>query len=244
MQQRHASLLDAPVAFAHRGARAHAPENTLEAFALGLRLGANGLETDAWLSADGKVVLDHDGIVRRRLRKRSISGLRSEELPAGMPLLDDLFTELGTGFHLSIDLKDPSAVGAVAEVVASHRFNPTNLWLCSPDTDVLGTCHGLMPGARLVHTTRLARLGNGVERHCHELRERGITALNLRHTEWNGGTVVLCHRFGVLALAWDVQYREHMESILLMGIDGLYSDHVDLMADCFGRMVGVPRRPA
>ncbi len=34
------SLLDPPILFAHRGARAHAPENTLEAFSLALRLEA------------------------------------------------------------------------------------------------------------------------------------------------------------------------------------------------------------
>ena len=52
-----------PIGFAHRGARAHAPENTLEAFRLALRLGATGLESDVWLTADGVAVLDHDGAV-------------------------------------------------------------------------------------------------------------------------------------------------------------------------------------
>ena len=59
-----------PIAFAHRGARAHAPENTLEAFGLALRLGATGLESDVWVTADGEVVLDHDGLVGRRVGRR------------------------------------------------------------------------------------------------------------------------------------------------------------------------------
>ena len=236
-------MRDAPVAFAHRGASAHAPENTLEAFRLALRLGANGLETDAWLSADGRVVLDHDGTVRRGLRKRPLSGIHSSDLPGHMPLLDAVLSELGNGFHLSIDLKDPTVAAAIAHVTAEHGFSGPNLWLCSPDVDVLVTCRDLMPSANLVHSTRLSRLRNGVERHCDELRNRGVTALNLHHSEWNGGTVVLCHRFGRLALAWDLQHREHMESALLMGIDAVYSNHVDMMTDCFGRLVGVPRRP-
>ncbi|MGA1245091.1 MAG: glycerophosphodiester phosphodiesterase family protein, partial [Ilumatobacteraceae bacterium] len=69
MQQRLPSRLDPPIGFAHRGARAHAPENTLEAFLLAQRLGASGLETDAWITADGVVVLDHDGDVGGRLRR-------------------------------------------------------------------------------------------------------------------------------------------------------------------------------
>ena len=47
-----------PYAFAHRGARALAAENTLEAFTLALRLGATGLESDVWLTADGEAVLE------------------------------------------------------------------------------------------------------------------------------------------------------------------------------------------
>ncbi|MDQ1372669.1 MAG: glycerophosphoryl diester phosphodiesterase, partial [Actinomycetota bacterium] len=54
-------LLRPPIGFAHRGARAHAPENTLEAFQLALKLGATGLESDVWLTHDGVPVLDHDG---------------------------------------------------------------------------------------------------------------------------------------------------------------------------------------
>ena len=57
-------LLDSAVLFAHRGARAHAPEYPLEAFTLGLRLGATGLESDVWLTADGVAVLDHDTVDR------------------------------------------------------------------------------------------------------------------------------------------------------------------------------------
>ena len=60
-----------PVLFAHRGAKAHAPDNTLEAFELAVKLGATGLETDAWCTRDGEVVLDHDG------RHRLFRGRRS-----------------------------------------------------------------------------------------------------------------------------------------------------------------------
>ena len=77
VQQRLPSLLDRPILFAHRGARAHARENTIEAFQLGLRLGATGLESDVWVTADGVPVLDHDGIFPQgRFRRRRISAMR------------------------------------------------------------------------------------------------------------------------------------------------------------------------
>ena len=63
---------------------AHAPENTLEAFRLALRLGATGLESDAWLTADGVVVLHHDRSIGT-FRKRAIASLRREQLPVPRP---------------------------------------------------------------------------------------------------------------------------------------------------------------
>ena len=76
MQQRLPSQLAAPIAFAHRGARAYAQENTIEAFTMGLQMGATGLESDVWMTADGVPVLDHDGLVKRTLGKGN-RGVRS-----------------------------------------------------------------------------------------------------------------------------------------------------------------------
>jgi glycerophosphoryl diester phosphodiesterase len=45
---------------AHRGARAHAPENTLAAFELGARMGTHMFELDVHLSADAHVIVHHD----------------------------------------------------------------------------------------------------------------------------------------------------------------------------------------
>ena len=54
-----------PRVFAHRGGAALAPENTLAAFELGLRTGADGLELDVQLSADGVPVVVHDAVLER-----------------------------------------------------------------------------------------------------------------------------------------------------------------------------------
>ena len=45
---------------AHRGASAHAPENTLVAFRHALELGAQEVELDVRLSSDGEIVVFHD----------------------------------------------------------------------------------------------------------------------------------------------------------------------------------------
>lgn len=54
-----------PLVFAHRGGCALGPENTLAAFDLGMAAGADGLELDVHLSADGVAVVHHDATLDR-----------------------------------------------------------------------------------------------------------------------------------------------------------------------------------
>lgn len=51
--------------FAHRGASAYAPENTVEAFALAMEQGADGIELDVQMTKDGQIVVIHDETIDR-----------------------------------------------------------------------------------------------------------------------------------------------------------------------------------
>jgi glycerophosphoryl diester phosphodiesterase len=231
VQQRLPSLLVPPVGFAHRGGRAHAPENTLEAFTLARRLGATGLETDAWLTADGHVVLDHDGFVKGKLRRRPIAAARRTELPSHIPTLGDLFATCGTDYHLSIDLKDPRAGPLIiAQAREADPTMPGRLWLCH-DWPVVATLRTVDPDVKLVDSTRLRKMGEGPERRAATLAREGIDAVNLHHTDWTGGLTTLFHRFGRLTLAWDLQFEPALRTVLRMGIDGVFSDWTDRMVD-------------
>lgn len=231
------SLRTPPIAFAHRGARAHAPENTLEAFRLAIRLGATGLESDVWLTADGEAVLDHDGLVRQGLRKRPISSCERAELPEHVPTLEELYADVGTGLDLSLDVKDPAAFDRVV-AVARAAGDPAldRLWLCHPDVDLLAGWRTATSVVHLVNSTHLRQMAHGPERRAAELADAGIDSVNLHHTEWTGGLVSLFHRFGVLCFGWDAQHGRILDALLAAGIDGVYSDHVDRMVDALVRI--------
>ncbi len=220
-----------PITFAHRGARALEPENTLAAFRRALELGAGGLETDAWLSSDGQVVLVHDSAFRRGLRRIRVAGTPAERLARyGVPRLEELYAELGTDFELSIDVKDRAAAAPIV-ALARARGAGARLWLCSGSLRFL---RELLPerdtsGAHLVHSTTRRHLPEPVERHAADLADAGIAAINLHHSEWTSGLVTLFHRFEVRAFAWDVQEVRHIRAVLEMGMDALYCDHVDRM---------------
>jgi glycerophosphoryl diester phosphodiesterase len=218
-----------PVTFAHRGARAEEPENTLRAFRRGLELGASGLESDARLSADGEVVLVHDAVVRDGLRRRRVAQSTAATLAqSGVPRLADLYAELGTDYELSLDIYDLAAAEPVLQV-AEDAGAAGRLWVCSGRIATLEHLASLGTAAHLVHSTKRSGLGASAERHADRLTNLGVEVCNMRHTEWTAGLVGLFHRFDLLAFAWDVQEVRHLRTMLEMGVDGLYSDHVDRM---------------
>jgi len=238
VQQRLSSLLDVPIAFAHRGARAHAQENTIDAFALALRLGSTGLETDIWLTEDDQPVLDHDGVVRRLFRKSPIRDFQRSELPQHIPSFAELVDHVGMNYHLSIDVKDPAAFEVIIAQAESTGFPQERLWLCHPDMDELNTILSAQEGIKRVHSTRLAKMPAGPERHAADLQRSGIHVVNMHHNDWTGGLTTLFHRFGILCFAWDIQHEAKMVDVIRMGIDGVYSDHVDMMMEVVHRETG------
>lgn len=242
---------DPPIAFAHRGARANAPENTLEAFVLALKLGASGLESDVWLTADGQAVLDHDGTVRSGLRKKPISSFNRDQLPGHIPALAELYQECGNNFDLSLDVKDSAAVDAVVDAAkaaedASGTAAVSRLWLCHETRSEETTLHELEqwrarhPTTKLVLSTRKEHMKVGPERCAADLAAAGIDAVNMRHDEWSLGLTALFHRFELSTFGWDAQYRRVIDALLRMEIDGLYSDHVDRLSDAFTDRFGHP----
>ncbi len=222
------SLLDPPVGFAHRGGMAHGPANTIAAFRLALEMGAPGLESDAWISADGAVVLDHDGVVRSGVRKRRIAELNRAELPPHVPTLDQLYEQCGSAFELSLDVKDAAAVSAIVAAARSAGA-AQRLWLCSPNWRQAVSWRPLCPESHLVDSTRIRHMKEGAERRAALLADAGIDAVNLPFQDWSGGLTTLFHRFGRCCLGWDAQQPRQLDELLTMGVDGIFSDHTDRM---------------
>jgi glycerophosphoryl diester phosphodiesterase len=223
-----------PITFAHRGARADAPENTLAAFRLALDLGARGLESDARLSADGEVVLVHGAVAREGWRrKRVVQSSVAELAEISVPRLADLYAELGTDYELSLDVYDPAAGNGIVEV-ARAAGALDRLWLCSSKPELLVRLGARAPDAHLVHSVRRRKVDIPLERHAARLAELGIDVVNMHRSDWSAGLVGLFHRFGVQAFAWDAQEVRHLRELLAMDVDAVYSDHVARMVATVG----------
>lgn len=131
-----------PVIFAHRGSSAHAPENTLSSFKLAVEQGADFIELDAKLTADGQVVVIHD---QNTLRTTGVAGSVIEmkladlkALDAGsffapqfsgekIPTLDEVFEEVGKKIFINVELTNYISpkdllVPAVAQIIKRHEM--------------------------------------------------------------------------------------------------------------------------
>ncbi len=142
--------------FAHRGACAYAPENTLASFQLACEQGAEGIELDVKCSADGEVIVLHDQTVDRTtdgsgdLRNFTLQQLR--KLDAGkhfdekfsgekIPTLREVLDHFGTKIKINIELTNYATSGdelvtlvvslvrqfQLEEQVMFSSFNPWNL---------------------------------------------------------------------------------------------------------------------
>lgn len=109
-----------PWVMAHRGASDLAPENSLASFDLAVQHGADLLETDIWLTADGQIVCHHDPTLQRmtgdprRITSVSLSQLmalrlRTEHGIAGerIPTLAQLIEQTPPGVVIVTEIKDP-----------------------------------------------------------------------------------------------------------------------------------------
>jgi glycerophosphoryl diester phosphodiesterase len=105
-----------PLVIAHRGASAHALENTLTAFRLARDQGADGVELDVMRCATGEVVVFHDDDLSRlagrpdSIRHTSWATLRDVRLEGGerIPRLEDVLAETD-GLLINVELKTPPA---------------------------------------------------------------------------------------------------------------------------------------
>lgn len=115
--------LPRPIVFAHRGSSAHAPENTLSAFTLAIQQGADAIELDTMLSADGQVVVIHDekldriAGVQKEVKHLSLSELKSLDVGnyfnsaykgEHIPTLSEVFEICGKKIFMNIELKNLS----------------------------------------------------------------------------------------------------------------------------------------
>lgn len=157
---------------AHRGASAQAPENTMEAFRLGVEAGADAIELDVHLTADGELAVIHDETLDRttdrtgRVADLTMAAIREADAgatftrdgDAGLPFagrglripsLPEVLDWLPDGVGLVIEIKARAAADAVVAAVAGHPVREGGrLIVISFDEATIERVRELDPGIR------------------------------------------------------------------------------------------------
>jgi glycerophosphoryl diester phosphodiesterase len=158
------------LALSHRGHHVACPENTQAAFAAAQVAGADGIETDVRLSADGRPVLFHD---RLAPGGRPVAELTAAELSTAagypVPTLAEALERWG-GLLWDVEIKAPAALDAVGEVIArfasSRRLLVSSFWhsVVPPLVALPGVEGGLLLGSRPFSARALAAMVPPAER--------------------------------------------------------------------------------
>ncbi len=223
---------------AHRGASGRAPENTHAAFAAALALGAEAIELDCQLSADGELVVIHDETLDRTTDGQGPVGDRTAAelaaLDAGawfdpsyrgerIPRLADVIAQLRGRVTLNVEIKSARDLGTIesklAALIAAERAAE---WvLCSSfHPEALRTMRAAAPWARL-----------GVL--CDEDPRRGGLALALElkaevlipGRRWVDARIVEeAHVRGLDVWVWTVNEPGEMRRLIALGVDAIFSD--------------------
>lgn len=232
--------------FAHRGASAEAPENTMSAFRRALAIsGVNALELDVHGTRDGHVIVSHDPTARRMagidVAWHDITLAEAQKLNMGedtcVPTLEEILTALPP-VTLSIDIKQlwPPITKRVIQIIRTHHaedrvvlasFHWANLialrlygyrgQIALSSFEVIAIA--ILPRAML----KLLPLGN-----CAQIPERAGPFLFA-----NAKFIKKCHDLGIRVDFWTINDPQRAIELLDLGADGIMTDDPKLIAPVF-----------
>lgn len=239
--------LTLPVIFAHRGASAHAPENTLAAFELALTQQADAIELDVKLSSDGQVVVHHDTTVDRttngqgRVKDMNLAELRA--LDAGtsfsetfhgekIPTLDEVFESMGKRTFINVELTNYATprdhlVETVCMLVKKHKVQKHVLF-SSFFASNLAKARSYLPDVPRGLLSYPGLLGTWA-------RSFGFVfgkyqALHPALKDMSQQQVARVHRLNRRVHTWTVNAEQDMRRLFGWRVDGIFTDDPALAA--------------
>jgi glycerophosphoryl diester phosphodiesterase len=236
-----------PLAFAHRGGSAEAPENSWAAFEHAISLGYRYLETDVRATADGVVAALHDPTLDRvadrpgTLAKMTWAEVQKTKLGDGreIPLLEELLSAWPEA-RWNIDVKTPEAVapvvdalrrtGSVDRVLVAAFGGRRSAQVRSALGPTLATGAGRATVAALVAAKfglRAAPRSPAVAAQV-PLQLRGVRIVDAAFLR-------VCHQAGMVVHVWTIDDPAVMERLLDLGVDGIMTDRPSTLKEVMER---------
>lgn len=242
-----------PLVIAHRGASAYAPENTMPAFELAIRQGADMLELDVQRSADGVLVVFHDetterwdGRARRAvdcdmaaLQALDIGGARVATLAEVCALARE------RGVRLNVELKGLGIGADVARLLREERVEELTL-ISSFAPEALAEIAAASP-----HLPRAYLMGTDTVRLDVRFREAWPFGA-LRHvgaSAWHPACqlpllsliIPRVRHAGYQVNVWTVNATAVMRRLIAINVDGIITDTPDVLRRLLDQRQAAPK---
>ncbi len=252
-----------PRLYAHRGASAELPENTIPSFARALELGAHAIELDVHGTADGHVVVSHDPTADRmcgtagEYRKMTLAEIRRLDAAAGfrtadgglpfrgrdfrVPTLDELLDAFpDVVINIDIKQKTPSIAGRVVDVVRSRRAEQRVILASFSLRNMVRVRASAYAGLTALTPPELAILVYGPRALNRAVPFGGEAAqmpIRHAHVEFKSPALIdKCHDLGIRADYWTVNDPQEARALLAMGADGIMTDDPAAIAPVFAEL--------
>ena len=232
--------------FAHRGAKAVAPENTLPAFQKAIEMGAAGIELDTQATADGQLIVLHDFRLERTttgngpLREHTLAqlqgvdaGVRFHESFTGTPIptLEQVFDLVGDRCRVNVEIKNMDWDGGpevellvrmmqrrkLHEQVIVSSFNPIALLKVRWADPSIAL--GLLYSEELPLFLRRAWLGPLI----------APESLHPHHTQIDEAYMLWARSQGHYVNTWTVNEPDEARRLARLGVDVIISDVPDVV---------------
>jgi len=194
----------------HRGAKGHAPDNTIESFQKALELGCDEVETDVWVLPGGRMVIAHD-------RPASASGLLALD-----DVLDFCRGRMGVNVELKCEFSETLAyeTGSRAGAHLAKRGDP-DIYVSSFWWTALDAVREAAPSVRRAYLFASSPPLAGL---IHESRRTALWALHPNRAFVTERLVRDTHSAGMKVQAWTVNDPAEITRFAALGVDGLMSD--------------------
>lgn len=219
----------------HRGARGHAPENTLLSVETALSLGADWVEVDVH-PLEGRLVVLHDDTVDRTTNGRgplssyTLEALRRLDAGKGqtVPLLEEVLRPLKGRAGLVVEMKGKGSARLLAGVwkeALSSGWDPGLLTASSFHADELRALRGALPSASFAVLT--ARLSDESLALAEEI---GASAVHLGLRGASPSALERCRRAGFPVFVFTVNELSDIRGMYDRGAAGVFTDYPERVA--------------
>ena len=211
--------------YAHRGASAIHPENTLSAFRQALAIGVDGIELDIHATADGIPVVIHDRDIERTtdgagyVDEMPLARLTTFDAGDGerVPTLAEVLALVGDSAHLDMELK---AVGIERAVLAVLAQYPAVTWAISSFAwDTLRTIRELDPVAEVWPLAE--RVGDNLIAIAADLASPAVSLFTGAYTT---ETAARLRDAGLRVVVWTVNDPREAQRVAELGAFALCTD--------------------